>query len=69
MYTRISSNELHLTGSVRSSSAFSNHELNADAFLAKRKNNSSILRKRSSAFFNFSRLKPLVCNSFCQLNI
>ena len=65
--TRISSKELHFTGSVRSSSAFSNQELKADAFFANRKNSSSMLRKRSSAFFSFSRLDPLVCNSFCQL--
>ena len=38
---RISSRELHLTGSVRSSSAFSNQLLKADAFLANVRNKSS----------------------------
>ena len=37
----ISSMELHLTGSERSSSAFSNQELKEEAFLAKRRNLSS----------------------------
>jgi len=39
--TLISSIELHLTESVRSSSTFSNQLLKADAFLAKLKNSSS----------------------------
>lgn len=64
---RISSIELQRTGSVRSSSAFSNHELKADAFFAKVRYSSSIRR-------NWSCIRSKRClravesfNSFCQL--
>lgn len=43
--TRISSTELQRTGSVRSSSAFSNQLLKAEAFLANNRNKSSTLNK------------------------
>lgn len=64
---RISSMELQRTGSVRSSSAFSNHELKADAFFAN-------VRKSSSICLNWSCIRNSCClrasesvNSFCHL--
>ena len=46
--TRISSTELQRTGSVRSSSAFSNQLLKAEAFLANNRNKSSTLNTKNN---------------------
>lgn len=51
LLTRISSTELQRTGSVRSSSAFSNQLLKAEAFLANNRNKSSTLDKRKMVAF------------------
>lgn len=51
LLTRISSTELQRTGSVRSSSAFSNQLLKAEAFLANNRNKSSTLDKRKTVAF------------------
>ena len=67
--TLISSTELQRTGSVRSSSAFSNHELKADAFLANVRYRSSTWRywscRRSRRFLRASASD----NRRCHLNM
>jgi len=46
--TLICSTELHRTGSVKSSSAFSNQLMNSDAFFANRRNRSSTYSEKNS---------------------
>ena len=74
----ISSTELHLTGSVKSSSAFSNHELEAEAFLAKVRYRSSTWRycscrrrrrclRASESFSNLCHLWKHFINQLLQI--
>lgn len=69
LLTRISSTELQRTGSVRSSSAFSNQLLKAEAFLANNRNKSSTLDKRKMvAFISDALLSNIVRRPKLRLN-
>ena len=70
--TRISSTELQRTGSVRSSSAFSNQLLKADAFLANNRNKSSTLDKTENELVSgnaVTKTKRFVCAQLIYLGL